>query len=175
MVKQILTEPNPILRRRAKEVDPASIQSREVQVAIRDLKETLAKSEDGVGIAAPQVGIPLRIFIVSEEAKFLDDEKSREGHVWKNFIYINPIITKFSQRKAEGIEGCLSVPGKYGIVERPEKVHIEAYDETGKKFGQGASKFYARVLQHELDHLDGILFIDKVKRFIEVPGKKERL
>lgn len=175
MIRQILTEPNPILRKRSEEVDPASIQNGEIQDAIRALKKTLAESEDGIGIAAPQAGIPLRIFIVSEEAKFLDDEKSPEGRTWKNFVYINPVITKLSQRKVEGIEGCLSVPGKYGIVERPEKVHIEAYDETGKKFEQGASKFYARVLQHELDHLDGILFIDKVKRYIDMPSGQERL
>lgn len=175
MIRTILTDPNPLLRKRSAEIDPAQIQGKEVQAAIRDLRETLETSEDGIGIAAPQVGFSLRIFIVSEEAKYLDGEAPPEKKEWSQYVYINPVISKYARKKVEGIEGCLSVPGKYGIVKRPEKVTITAYDETGKRFSHGAAKFYARVLQHELDHLDGTLFIDKVKRFIEVPKSDTRL
>ncbi|MBI4134591.1 MAG: peptide deformylase [Candidatus Sungbacteria bacterium] len=175
MIREILTEPNPILRKRSREVNPAQVSSREIQDAIQDLKDTLKNSEDGIGIAAPQASISLRIFIISEEAKHLDDERPPADKEWKQHVYINPIITKYARKKVEGIEGCLSVPGKYGVVERPEKVEITAYDDRGKPFIQGASKFHARVLQHELDHLDGVLFVDKVKRFITVPDERGRL
>ena len=175
-VRTILTEPNPILRRRSHEVETAAIATPEVQNAIADLKATLAVSEDGIGIAAPQIGMPLRIFVVSEEAKFVEsDVAPPKDKKWEYYVYINPLVAKFSQKKVEAVEGCLSVPGKYGVVTRPEKISIEAYDEAGKKFKRGASKFLARVIQHELDHLDGILFIDKVTRFVSVPQNESRL
>lgn len=174
MIRKILIEPNPILRQRSKDVDLAAISSRKIQAAIQDLKDTLETSENGIGIAAPQIGVSLRIFVVSEEAKFIGGKNPPKEKHWKHCVYINPVIVKSSRKKADAAEGCLSVPKKYGIVTRPEKVEIEAYDEAGRKFSQGASKFYARVLQHEMDHLGGILFIDKVKRFIDVPREKER-
>ncbi|MBI3627799.1 MAG: peptide deformylase [Candidatus Sungbacteria bacterium] len=170
--RTILTNPNPLLRKRAKEVSAAAFKTAALKHAIRDLIATLKVSEDGIGIAAPQIGIAWRIFIVSEEAKHLSQSRAKENREWKQLVYINPVITKFSTKKAEGVEGCLSVPGKYGFVTRPEKVQVEAFDEKGKKFSHGASKFFARVIQHETDHLDGILFIDKVTRYIE-PKKSD--
>lgn len=155
------------------------------------MKETLRNTEDGVGLAAPQVGESFRIFLVSEEAEYIDNKKLPEGEErkpedsstgseqrkkrdWKHFVYINPIVKKISRSKIEYPEGCLSVPGRFGYVKRSEKITVEAYDETGKKFTRGASKFFARVIQHELDHLNGILFIDKVERFIDIP-KAEKI
>lgn len=175
MIKPILTEPNSILRQRSKEIDPSKILSKEIKDAIQDMKETLAVSEDGIGIAAPQIGIPYRIFIVSEESKHIENKERPERTDWKNFVYINPVITKFSTKKTEAVEGCLSVPKKYGLVKRPEKISVEAYDETGKKISHGAAKFFARVIQHEMDHLDGVLFIDKASRFIEVNKEENKL
>lgn len=175
MIKSILTEPNPTLRQRSKEIDLSAISSEEIKTAIRDMKDTLLKSEDGIGIAAPQIGIPYRIFIVSEESKYIEADPRPERTDWKQYVYINPIITKFSVKKAEAVEGCLSVPKKYGFVKRPEKISVEAYDENGKKFSHGASKFFSRVIQHETDHLDGILFIDKTSRFIEVNREENTL
>lgn len=175
MIRSILTEPNPILRRRSHEVKPAKVLSKETMDTIQDLRETLSSSRDGIGIAAPQIGISSRIFIISEEAKFVDippDKRPKEKDKWDQYVYINPEVSKFSRKKVDGAEGCLSVPGKFGIVSRSEKVSINAYDETGNKISHGATKFFARVIQHELDHLDGVLFIDRTKRFIE-PGRNE--
>ena len=110
-----------------------------------DMKETLIKSQ-GVGLAAPQIGVLRRVFIV-----MLDD---------KYYECINPVIVKQSGKQV-GEEGCLSVKGKYGTVERPERVTVTAFDRNGKKFTVNASGFMARAFCHEYDHLDGILYIDK--------------
>ncbi|MBI2054525.1 MAG: peptide deformylase, partial [Candidatus Sungbacteria bacterium] len=115
MTPRILTEPNPLLRRRSQEVDLASLGSPKVAQKIENMKAALSASRDGIGIAAPQIGIPLRVFVVSEEAKFIEDPKRRERENWAQYVYINPVIKKFSTKKTEFVEGCLSVPGKYGI------------------------------------------------------------
>lgn len=177
-IKPIVKEPNKILRAIASPLALTEIKSRKIQELIADMKETLKNTPDGVGLAAPQVGESLRIFIVSEEAEEIDTaekkgwkrrdsagkkkgERPYELREWKYYAYINPEVKKNSKTKLEGPEGCLSVPGKFGQVIRTEKITIEAYDEFGKKFTRGSSKFFARVVQHELDHLSGILFIDK--------------
>jgi peptide deformylase len=130
------------------------------------MSAALRASPDGIGIAAPQIGVSKRVFLVSEEAKFMERREREEGRAWRYFVYINPAITNFSKQKVDEVEGCLSVPREYGITPRPEKVAVEAYDENGKKFTQGAAKFYARVLQHEMDHLNGVLFIDKATKMV---------
>src|SRR3989344_2012639 len=179
MQRLIVTYPNPVLRSRSLEVAEEKISSAGVQNIIRDLKNTLKNSKDGIGIAAPQIGIGQRIFIVSEEAKFIGLKepraKEKDG---ASLIYINPVIIKRSKVMEDGIEGCLSVPGKFGVVSRHQKITIKAYDENGKSITQGAAKFFARVLQHESDHLNGVLFIDKVLRFVDVAadnGDNEKL
>lgn len=189
----IVKEPNKVLRKRAAEVTLTSIKTRKIQGLILNMKETLKNTPDGVGLAAPQVRESLRIFIVSEEAKEIDkaekegweqrrnengkpsfakasggEKKPYEEREWKYYVFINPVVKKKSQRKMSGSEGCLSVPGKFGEVKRTEKITVEAYDEHGKKFTRGVSKFFARVIQHELDHLEGILFIDKAGKLQEV-------
>ena len=166
MQRPIIQDPTSSLRNRAKELNQNVITTPAVQTIIRDLKDTLAVSEDGIGIAAPQIGESKRIFIVSEEAKFVGKPHDEKKH-WASLVYINPIVTKKSRTRIDGVEGCLSVPGKFGVVTRHEKISIEAINEHGKKVAHGATKFFARVIQHELDHLDGVLFIDKAKRFVE--------
>lgn len=169
MKRLIVTDPHPVLRSRSLEVPREKICSAELRKIIRDLKDTLKESIDGIGIAAPQIGIGQRIFIVSEEAKFVGLKEPRpEDKDWANLVYINPVIIKRSKVMEDGTEGCLSVPGKFGIVSRHQKIAIKAYDENGKSIAHGATKFFARVLQHESDHLDGVLFIDKVLRFVDV-------
>lgn len=176
-----------MLRQEAKEVPVDKIKSSKIQELILQMKETLRNTNDGVGLAAPQVGESLRIFLVSEEAEYVDNKNKGDTNTrihpndtnedgpehrkreWKYFVYINPVVKKISKNKVEYPEGCLSVPGQFGFVKRSEKITAEAYDETGKKFIRGASKFFARVIQHELDHLNGVLFIDKVERFIDIP------
>ena len=175
--------PAGVLRKKAAEILVRRIPTPEIQNLISAMKETLAITPDGVGLAAPQVGASLRIFIVSEEAEEIDradaarkrddakpqnpDEPPYEKRPWKYYVFINPVIKKTSRRLIEDAEGCLSVPQKYGIVPRCEKITIQAYDEQGKKITRGSSRFFARVLQHEFDHLEGILFIDKMKSEIK--------
>lgn len=149
------------------------------------MKETLSHTPDGVGLAAPQVGESLRIFIVSDEAEEIDraqkagwkrrkaeslekkENEPYEKRAWKYYVFVNPVVKKISRAMLEDAEGCLSVPKKYGTVMRYEKITVEARDEHGKKITRGASKFFARVMQHELDHLEGVLFIDKMEREIQ--------
>lgn len=180
----ILTEPNTMLRRVAVAIDPAKITTLEIQELILTMKETLRNAEDGVGLAAPQIGKSVRLFLVSEEALALDrGEKTdadgaknrKQKKEWKYFVCINPEIKKMSSKKIDMVEGCLSVPGKFGIVSRPEKITVQWLDEFGVKHSRGASKFFSRVIQHEADHLNGILFIDKVKKFVDIPKEKSRL
>ncbi|OHA00651.1 MAG: hypothetical protein A3C07_04330 [Candidatus Sungbacteria bacterium RIFCSPHIGHO2_02_FULL_47_11] len=177
-VQPIVKEPNKVLRKQAREIPIRNIQTPHIQLLVSQMKETLKNTKDGVGLAAPQVGESLRIFIVSEEAEEIDKvrgekweekreewkktgEKPYEVREWKYYVFINPVVKKVSRKKLDGPEGCLSVPGKFGQVRRHEKITIESHDEHGKKFVRGTSKFFARVIQHELDHLEGILFIDK--------------
>lgn len=116
-----------------------------------DMKETLIKAQ-GVGLAAPQIGVLRRVFIV-----MIDDDY---------FECINPEIVKQSGKQV-GEEGCLSVKGKYGTVERPEKVTVMAYDRNGKKFTVHAKGFMARAFCHEYDHLNGVLYVDKATSVME--------
>ena len=187
----IVIHPKSVLRQAAKEIPVDKINSPKMQELILQMKETLKNTDDGVGLAAPQVGESLRIFLVSEEAEYVNNKKHKsdaniQTHTndtngtnknnkkdWKYYVYINPLVKKLSKSKIEYPEGCLSVPGQFGFVKRSEKITVEAYDEAGKKFIRGASKFYARVIQHELDHLNGVLFIDKVERFIDL-SKEEK-
>ncbi len=183
--KPIVKEPNKVLRAKAKDVPAADISGRKIQRLLAEMKVTLKNTPDGVGLAAPQVGESLRIFIVSEEAEEIDkaekagwkrrredqpeikNEKPYEKKEWKYYVFINPVVKNISKKKLTGPEGCLSVPGKFGTVKRLEKITVAAYDEHGKKFTRGASRFFARVIQHELDHLDGTLFIDKAEKIFE--------
>jgi peptide deformylase len=114
--------------------------------------------EDGVAIAAPQIGVSLRIFIVA--GKTLSIIKNEEGQKeYPDQVYINPTLIKLSKKKKKMEEGCLSVRWLYGEVERSEKVTINAHDEHGNKVHMGASGLMAQVFQHEVDHLNGILFL----------------
>lgn len=121
------------------------------QNLLDDMKDTLKKA-DGAGLAAPQVGVLRRIFIVSAEGKYYE--------------CINPKIVAM-RGKQVGDEGCLSVKGKYGTVERPMHVTVEAQDRFGKPFTVKASGFTARAFCHEYDHLEGILYVDRARNVVE--------
>ena len=186
----IFKNPHKVLRAHTAQIPPGHIRSREIGKLILDMKRTLAATPDGVGLAAPQVGKPLALFIVSEEAHEIDKaekqgwerrrsraidetrEKPYEKREWKYYTFINPAVKNRSRKKINGPEGCLSVPGTFGTVARHEKITVTAYDEQGKKFIRGASRFFARVIQHELDHLAGILFIDKADGIFDADPKK---
>ncbi len=155
MFLQILTEPNPILRQVGKELTVEKIGSKKIKKLIKDLTETMY-IHDGVGIAAPQVGESVKICVIAKN--FSPTKK-------KDLVLINPVWEKKSMTKTIDEEGCLSVPGIYGLVKRYKKIKVKALDEHGKTICFEAENFPARVIQHENDHLNGILFIDKAKKF----------
>ncbi len=117
-----------------------------------DMKETLIRAE-GVGLAAPQVGILKRAVVINLGDKMLE--------------LVNPVIVS-TEGSCVDVEGCLSVPGKAGEVERPEKATVVAYDRDGRRFEYTGEGLYARCLCHECDHLEGILYVEKVIKFVEI-------
>lgn len=154
-----------VLREKAKEIPVGEIKSAKIQGIIKKMEKSIAENDDAIAIAAPQIGEGLRIFVISEWALNPPDPSSEEEapnkNEFKNLVFINPKITKLSKDRKNFPEGCLSAPGMFGTVKRAEKVKVEAYDRGGKKFSRGASGLFAQAIQHETDHLDGILFVDK--------------
>ena len=157
-----------VLREIAQPVDLAVIGSPKIREVIKKMREALQGEEDGVAIAAPQVGESLRIFVVSNRALKLT--KSEPG--LEDLVFINPEIVKTSKKKRKMEEGCLSVRWLYGEVSRYEKVTITAYDEEGRQNTFGAGGLMAQIFQHEIDHLDGILFIDKAENIRDLPPQE---
>lgn len=155
---EIVQEGNPVLRKVAKEVSLNDIRTSKIQNVIANMNEALASQEDGVAIAAPQIGVSLRIFIVS--GKIIHN---KNGNETKNKVFINPVITKLSKKQESLEEGCLSVRWQYGNILRSKSATVEALDEHGRKFTLNASGLIAQAFQHEVDHLNGILFIDNAK------------
>ncbi|MDP3762609.1 MAG: peptide deformylase [bacterium] len=185
----ILQEPHRLLRAEAKEIPQAKIKSPAVQKLIRDMAQTLKALEVGIGLAAPQVGKSLRLFLVSKEAlvakrdKKLDLEKLKESKASRDFghlVFINPKIIKTSRRKNLLSEGCLSVSDPaghlvFGRIRRFDKVTIQAYDEKGQKFIRGASGLLSQVLQHETDHLEGALFTDGAEEIHKIKNEEDNI
>ncbi len=146
----------------AKAVSQKDLDSRKIRTVIAKMKKALADEDYGVAIAAPQVGSGLRIFVVAGRVFHEEEEHDHEGaHTHEDRVYINPELTRMSRRKKEMSEGCLSVRGQYGTVLRHEKATIKAVDETGALVHEHASGLLAHIFQHEVDHLNGILFVDK--------------
>lgn len=143
----ITKHPISSLRERSKEVENPT--SKEIKKLIRDMNETMIAAE-GIGIAAPQVGVNIRLFLVRT------DEEYR--------TYINPTLRGFGWKKIRFEEGCLSVPKVFGPVKRPTSLTITYTNERGEKKTEKANGLLARVLQHEFDHIQGILFIDKAEK-----------
>ncbi|MCK5027155.1 MAG: peptide deformylase [Candidatus Pacebacteria bacterium] len=171
----ILQIGNPTLRKIAKEVPKNEIKSSEVQRVITKMKKAISEHDDGIAIAAPQIGESVRIFLISkiiftfdDEGRTLPDMTPEKMKEFEDLIFINPEITKFSKKTQWLSEGCLSVIGVYGKVQRSEKVTVKAFNEKGEPFTRGASKLLAQTIQHENDHLDGILFCDKAKDLEEI-------
>jgi peptide deformylase len=159
----IVQEPHPTLRAQALPVNLETISSPKLALIISDMQKVLHREPDGVALAAPQIGVSLRIFIV---AGFVFDlnKKNITGTKSLDKIFINPeIIKKSKETKWIPGEGCLSVRWKYGTAKRHKQVTVHAYDETGKEFLFPCSGLLAQIMQHEIDHLNGILFIDHAK------------
>ncbi len=172
MAIEIVQKENPVLRRIAETVPVAEITSSKIKKILKDMSTALSGEGDGVAIAAPQIAVPLRIFVVSgkifdedftEETKITD--KKTKNH--PDVVFINPVIKKMSKTKKWLPEGCLSVRPLYGEVRRSTHATVSAYDENGKKFTRGGAGLLAHIFQHEVDHLDGVLFIDKARKVEE--------
>ena len=156
---EIIEKGNPVLETVAQELSLAEISSPKIQKLIKDMKETLHAISDGVGLAAPQVGQSYKIFIVSKRVL---EKNKKAGEVVDDLVCINPKIIKSSKtKKWLAGEGCLSVRWYYGKVLRSTHVSLEYMDESGKKVTRGAGGILAHIFQHEVDHLEGELFIDK--------------
>jgi peptide deformylase len=175
------TSGDKVLRQVAREIPIADIKTKKVQNILKEMSSALDSQDDGVAIAAPQIGYPFQIFVVSGKifaADFFRDEKEKQqedisiGTIEKkekpkNLVFINPKISRLSRDKDWVPEGCLSVRWLYGKTFRSKKATVTAYDENGKKFQRGASGLLAQIFQHETDHLKGILFIDHAKDLVE--------
>lgn len=152
-ILNIITVPDKKLRQRSKEIPAEKLNTEEIRDFCASLAATM-REKDGVGLAAPQTGKNIRVVVIN----------TKDG----DLCMINPVITKKSWAKEYGEEGCLSVPGIFGQVKRHKKVKCSYYSPQGKKRSVEAKNLFARVIQHEIDHLDGILFIDKSKNLKEV-------
>ena len=168
----IVQNGDPVLRGKAAKVDLKDIDTKKMDDILVRMKVALERQGDGVAIAAPQIGVPLSIFIVSHRAFEIEEESDGtvpvKNDVAKDMIVINPEITKLSRKKVKVPEGCLSVRWLYGNTIRHEKATIRALDENGKPFSYGGSGLIAQIFQHETDHLNGILFIDHATEIEEL-------
>ena len=151
---EIVTYPHPTLRHKSKpikRVDP------ELHAIVREMFE-LMYAANGVGLAANQVDLPIRLFVANLEA---DPEKGEE------MVFINPIISN-PKGSEEGEEGCLSLPSLYANVVRPKKVRVNAYNLRGEELRADVDGLLSRVVQHETDHLDGVLFVDRLSETAKI-------
>jgi peptide deformylase len=155
MIKPILTEPNHELRLKSHKVHLRDLEKDETQELIDNMIETMHHA-DGIGLAAPQIGVLKRIIIV--------DTKKKGPQA-----FVNPKVTGRSLLRVQAEEGCLSVPGIYGLVKRYRKVTIKAFDRHGCKVKFRIGGMEAIIFQHEIDHLNGMLFTDRVHHFTNPP------
>ncbi len=165
---KIIQDGHKTLRLKAKRVLVKDIKTKEIQTVITKMKQALASQYDGVALAAPQIGISLRIFVVA--GKIFDEVFIRGKDLPKDYVsphpdlvFINPEFTKLSKKTDWMKEGCLSVRPLYGEVKRTLNATVKAYNEKGEHFERGAGGLLAHIYQHEIDHLDGTLFIDKAR------------
>lgn len=147
---------HPVLRARARPIDKHEIKHATFQAFVDSLIETMLEYA-GVGLAAPQVHERIRVFVAS-----LDPEGRGDG---EPAVFVNPELTVVGDEVVEGWEGCLSIPDIRGLVPRAKAIKVSALDRHGKRFDLEAKDFPARVIQHEADHLDGVLFLDRMRSF----------
>ncbi|MFZ0582939.1 MAG: peptide deformylase [Candidatus Acidiferrales bacterium] len=157
----------PVLRQVARDLTKAEIESDQIQSLILDMRETM-HGAPGVGLAAPQVGLPLQLAMIEDKEEHhksisAEDLRDRERQAVPFQVIINPKITHTSGSVVEFFEGCLSLPGFSAIVPRAHTVTVECLDENGRQKLIVAAGWHARILQHEIDHLNGNLYIDRMR------------
>ena len=170
----------PVLRARAIEVDPARIKSPEFQTLISTMIATM-RAAPGVGLAAPQIGIPWRVIVLEDDEALIsgssDEERGeRERVAFPTRVFINPELTVIGEKTEIFFEGCLSVEGYAALVERSHEVEVSGLDENAQPQVWRVQGWPARILQHEVDHLNGMLYIDRMKtRSFTTTGKAREL
>jgi peptide deformylase len=161
-VLKVVEWPAPVLETKSTEVVEFND---EIKSFVRDMHETMDHA-GGIGLAANQVGVAQRILVICipwSDNRYADQEEKKEEWHDKRWTFINPVITK-RQGKIKWQEGCLSFPEIYEFVDRSEEIWVEAFDENGQKFSAHANGLFAVCLQHEIDHIDGVVFIDRMSR-----------
>jgi len=165
-ILDIVTFPDPFLKLKAKQVTKFDT---ELQTLVDNMFETM-RAAPGVGLAAPQIGESLRLVVV----EYTEDED--ENAKPKKYVLVNPEIVKRSEEMITDIEGCLSLPGLAGRVERHEAVTVKAKNRFGKPLKIEAEGWLARIFQHEIDHLEGVLYIDRAEEVFEpTPEEAEQI
>ena len=163
MAAKLVKQDHPALHQTADEVSLDEIGSTKIRKILKDMRAALDAYNidgfNGVAIAAPQIGVPLRIFLVHNTSTH-----KKERDILPDLVAINPRIVKLSKRKHIVGEGCLSVGEEYGAVNRSTHATSRAYDEKGVVYERGAGGLLAQIFQHEVDHLDGILFVDRAEK-----------
>ena len=154
MIRPVLRMGDPRLWQKSRPVENFG----DLQELLVDMRDTMAHL-NGAGLAAPQIGVPLRVVIfgVTANPRYPDIEPVPDT------VLINPVLTPLSEEKEEGWEGCLSVPGMRGWVPRYQRLRYAGFDEQGKPFQRDVDGFHARVVQHEVDHLDGVLYPMRIR------------
>ena len=159
-MSSIIQSPHKTLREIAKEVSKEEISSEKIKNILDSMSRALHGEEDGVAIAAPQIDVALRIFVVSQNVV---------PNANKDLVFINPKIVRLGKKKEALSEGCLSVRWKYGLVKRSVTATVKALNEQGNEFVMSGKGLIAQIFQHEMDHLDGVLFIDKATNVEDLP------
>ena len=154
-LRKIVTLPDPVLKRKAR---PVQKFDRNLQTLLDDMVETM-RDAPGVGLAAPQIGLSERIIVIEYFER--DEDEQVEEAPKKVWALVNPEIVKASEERLMGVEGCLSIPGLIGEVERHAEVHVKGLNRHGKPMKVKAKGWLARIFQHEIDHLNGILFTER--------------
>lgn len=160
-IREIVTIPNSVLRRKARKVTESGP---ELQTLLDDMVDTM-RAAPGVGLAGPQVGVPLRVIVVEY------GEREEDGVPPRLYKVVNPEIVRASAETEMGAEGCLSIPGYLGDVERSVAVTVKGFNSQGKPIRIKASGWLARIFQHEIDHLDGILFTDRAEKIWKIESE----
>ena len=159
-IRNIVSLPEPVLRRKAR---PVTEFGGELQSLIDDMVETMREAP-GVGLAAPQVNVSERLIVVEYGEEEEDENGEIIEHPKKLYVMVNPEIVKTSEETEVGIEGCLSIPGIVGEVERFSSIQIKGLNRRGRPVKLKAEGWLARIFQHEIDHLNGVLFPDRANR-----------
>jgi peptide deformylase len=150
-IRKILTEPDPFLRQKSKNVDEVDDQ---IRILMNDMLDTMYDAP-GIGLAAIQVGVPKRVIVI---------DLSKDGEKKQPLFFVNPEIISNSNKDATYEEGCLSVPGQFAEIDRPDRCNVKFLDYNGKEQFLKAEGLLATCIQHEMDHLEGILFIDYLSK-----------